>query len=199
MEKIIVQRGWDAGLSVAAARLYDAAFGSKLGKAIRDGEKRIEILSDCFDPEHSYCVLVNDEIVGLAGFKTPDGSLTSGMNFKVLIKQLGLLGGAWSAIILSLFEREPKPRELVMDGIVVDGRFRGRGIGSRLLDQIISHAAQAGYRSVRLDVIDSNPRAKKLYETKGFVATEHESFPILGRFLGFSGATTMVFDVTKAE
>ncbi len=79
-----------------------------------------------------------------------------------------------------------------MDGIVVDGEARGKGIGSMLLDQIIDYAKEHKFKSIRLDVIDSNPRAQKLYETKGFVASSVESFPYLKWLIGFSGSTTMI-------
>ncbi|WP_414122566.1 GNAT family N-acetyltransferase [Vreelandella titanicae] len=84
-----------------------------------------------------------------------------------------------------------------MDGIAVDSRFRGRGIGSRLLDSIIAHAVDNGFETIRLDVIDSNPRARRLYESKGFIAVNEEHFPYLKWLIGFSGSTTMVLKVAS--
>ncbi|MBU2712994.1 GNAT family N-acetyltransferase, partial [Zooshikella harenae] len=164
MADIVVQRGWDIVQAAKIARLYDAAFGFKFSGAIANKESRIRILSKSFIPDFSYVAVVDHEIVGLAGFQTYYGALTGGMNLNVLMDELGLARGVWAAIVLSLFERKPKAQELVMDGIVVDSQFRGKGIGSMLLDKIVYHARKNGYNSVRLDVIDSNPRAKSLYE-----------------------------------
>jgi len=82
-------------------------------------------------------------------------------------------------------------------GIAVDSRCRGQGIGSKLLDQIIQYALENRFETVRLDVIDSNPRAKKLYESKGFVAIKSESYPYLKWLIGFSGSTTMELNIER--
>jgi len=42
------------------------------------------------------------------------------------------------------------------------------GVGSALLDAVAREAQARGLKEVRLDVIDSNPRAKALYTRKGF-------------------------------
>ena len=49
-----------------------------------------------------------------------------------------------------------------------------------------------GYGWVRLDVIDSNWRARALYERQGFLATRTESLGLLRLLFGFSASTTMV-------
>jgi ribosomal protein S18 acetylase RimI-like enzyme len=82
-----------------------------------------------------------------------------------------------------------------MDGIAVSPAARGRGIGSRLLEQLKQFAAHEGYRSIRLDVIDTNPRARQLYERQGFVPTRTASFRHLRWLLAFSSATTLEYRV----
>lgn len=191
----LIQKGWSLEKAAAVAVLYDEAFGPKFARAIPDKAKRIQLLSQCFVPEFSFTAIFEDEVIGLAGFQKRDGSLTGGIGMNQLIGELGALKGLWACMVFSLFERKPRPRELVMDGIAVDSRFRGQGIGSRLLDHIISYAANNGFEMVRLDVIDSNPRARKLYESKGFVAVKEEHFPYLRWLIGFSGSTTMVLKV----
>ena len=195
MTEAILTRGWNSRLSAQVAKLYDEAFGPKFSGAIGDNQARIDILSQCLVPDFSYALIINEEIVGLAGFQTQSGSFTGGMNLRRLITKLGFLKGIWAGLVFSLFERQPRSGELLMDGIVVDSRFRGRGLGSRLLDQIIKHAKEHGFQTVRLDVIDTNPRARNLYESKGFTAQNTERFPYLNWLIGFSGSTTMVFNV----
>ncbi len=77
-----------------------------------------------------------------------------------------------------------------MDDIAVDSGFRGQGVGSLLLDHIVNYAKSNGFSSVRLDVIDRNPRARKLCESKGFVAVKVARFLYLKWLVGFSGVTT---------
>lgn len=192
---VLIQKGFNLEKVEPVAKLYEEAFGAKFASAISDKAKRIQLLSDCFVPEFSFTAIFEDEVIGLAGFQQPNGSLTGGIGMKQLIGKLGTLKGLWACLVFSLFERKPKSQELVMDGIAVDSRFRGQGIGSRLLDSIIAHAVDNGFEMIRLDVIDSNPRARRLYESKGFIAVNEEHFPYLKWLIGFSGSTTMVLKV----
>ena len=78
-----------------------------------------------------------------------------------------------------------------MDGIVVHPEMRGQGIGTRLLSELNAFACQEGYNKIRLDVIDTNPAARRFYERNGFVATKTEHFGYLRWLLGFGASTTM--------
>ena len=69
---------------------------------------------------------------------------------------------------------------------------RGMGIGSALMAAVCTEAAARGYSAVRLDVIDTNWRAKALYERLGFVAEKTTSIGILRLAFGFRSATTMI-------
>lgn len=51
--------------------------------------------------------------------------------------------------------------------IGVDPGYRGRGIGTALLDTVIAQAASRGHRGISLSVEDGN-RARELYERAGF-------------------------------
>lgn len=194
---IHIKQGWDLQNSMAVAELYEEAFGSKFSRAIPNKTRRIITLSKSFDPEYSFAAYRDDNIVGLCGFNISSGSLTGGISAKGLMNQLGVLPRLWACAVFSLFERQPENGELVMDGIAVESDSRGKGVGSLLLEHIISYALNNGYSSVRLDVIDSNPRAKKLYESKGFVAVKSDSFPYLKWLIGFSGSTTMTLDLKE--
>jgi ribosomal protein S18 acetylase RimI-like enzyme len=78
-----------------------------------------------------------------------------------------------------------------MDGIAVAPDVRGRGVGTLLIEEVAAVAAEQDCREVRLDVIDTNPRARALYERRGFTAVRTESTPYLRRLLGFGAVTTM--------
>jgi ribosomal protein S18 acetylase RimI-like enzyme len=85
-----------------------------------------------------------------------------------------------------------------MDGISVSPAARGVGIGTKLLDRIKNYAADEGYLTVRLDVIDTNHAARRLYERQGFVATATVRFGYLRWLLGFAEATTLEYRVNAA-
>lgn len=121
------------------------------------------------------------------------GSLTSGMTYRLLLTHLGFIRGNWAAVIFSLYERTPLPGELVIDGLAVRSDVRGQGVGTKLLEAIVQYAAQKAFPTIRLDVIDINDGARRLYERFGFVATGTEYFEYLRWLLGFGGSTTMKF------
>nr|WP_284454934.1 GNAT family N-acetyltransferase [Actinomadura madurae] len=90
-----------------------------------------------------------------------------------------------------MFERHPEPGQLVMDGIAVDAGIRGRGVGSLLIEEVAAVAAEQDCREIRLDVIDTNPRARALYGRRDFTAVRTERTPYLRGLLGFGAVTTM--------
>ncbi|MDO6707530.1 GNAT family N-acetyltransferase [Photobacterium sp. 1_MG-2023] len=190
---IAIEQGWHRSRALEVATLYELAFGHKFQVAIPSQAQRIHLLAESFNPEYSFVATQKNKIVGIAGFQTPEGSLTGGITLKSLFRVLGFWQGIRAAAILSLFERQPVSGEMIMDGIAVDPACRGAGIGSALLSSILAFADEDQYLQVRLDVIDSNPRARKLYTEKGFVAIKSESFPFLKRLIGFSGSTTMIY------
>lgn len=179
-----------------AVALYDQAFGQKLSVAISKSADREPLFLKGLQLEYAIGAISGNQLVGLAGFQTADGSLTNGIQYRDLLAQLGFFKSLWAFIIFSLYHREPQTNGLVMDGIVVDANARGLGIGSELLKQVQQFAQDKGYQTVRLDVIDINPRAQKLYERMGFKAIKTESFPYLKGLLGFSGSTTMQFTIS---
>ena len=52
--------------------------------------------------------------------------------------------------------------------IAVDRAYRGRGIGTRLLNAVEDAARKSGCCKVTLEVHDSNSGAKRLYRNSGF-------------------------------
>jgi ribosomal protein S18 acetylase RimI-like enzyme len=195
LHEITITRGFPDSLRVQAASLYDAAFGAKLGIAIPDSTARLALLQQALDPAHSFAAIKGDEMVGIAGFKTSTGALTSGITPKRLMAQLGVFGAARAILVLSLFERSLAPGQLLMDGIAVSPAARGGGIGTRLLERLKEHTAEVGLKTIRLDVIDTNPDARRLYERVGFTATNAERFEYLRWLLKFSSATTLEYRV----
>lgn len=179
----------------AAVDLYDEAFGQKFAIAIPSREKRIIFLRKCFMLDYVIGAIYDHKLIGIAGFQTPEGSLTGGITYRELLSQLGFIKGNWAAIIFGIYERKAVFKELIMDGIAVHSDARGKGVGSYLLKEVATYAKDHQFNTVRLDVIDINTKAKALYERMGFKSVKTESYPYLKCLLGFSSSTTMALSV----
>lgn len=146
-------------------------------------------------PDFALCALSEDGgLLGLAGFKTAQGGLIGG-GFGDLAAIYGWPGALWRAPLLALLERDLEPEVLQMDGLCVAPQARGRGIGTALLDAIKALAAERGAVSVRLDVIDTNPRAEALYRREGFSPVSREALGPLRWVFGFRSSLRMKFPV----
>jgi ribosomal protein S18 acetylase RimI-like enzyme len=190
-DEITVQQGFPDELRSSAAELYDAAFGAKLAIAMPNPISRTAALKAGFNPEFSFVAIRDGEMVGIAGFKTGRGALTGGFSFRVLKDEIGFWGAIRAVLVLALFHRNRAAGQLLMDGIGVSPKMRGSGIGTKLLHSLIEYSKTEGYRSIRLDVIDTNPAARRLYERVGFVPVKTEQFGYLKWLLGFGASTQM--------
>lgn len=179
-------------LRTSAVALYDDAFDAKFAVAIPSHRQRIALLKESLKLEFAFGAIDGDCLVGLAGYKTQQGSFTDGMTYNALLKHAGLVRGNWAAAVFSLYERSLTSDQLLMDGIVVDAAVRGQGIGTLLLNELTTFAWSEDYDSVRLDVIDTNTNARRMYERNGFKTTRTESFGYLRWLLGFGASTTLV-------
>jgi putative acetyltransferase len=63
-----------------------------------------------------------------------------------------------------------------MKRLYVRPHARGSHLGHDLVARLIAEARIAGYREIRLDVMEKSVSARKLYKTFGFVAAEPISF-----------------------
>jgi ribosomal protein S18 acetylase RimI-like enzyme len=187
---VTVRRGVPAGAERQAAELYWGAFSRKLGPALDPPDKAVPFIAAHLNADRAVCAILDGRLVGLAGYQLGGRALTGGSASAVL-RAYGHLRGLHRLLLLALFERRPAPGQLVMDGIAVDPGIRGRGVGSLLIEEVAAVAAEQDCREIRLDVIDTNPRARALYERRGFTAVRTEHTPYLRRLLGFGAVTTL--------
>lgn len=191
----VLRRGFPGELRRGAAELYDGAFGEKLAAAIRDKERRLAVLERGIVPDFCFAAMQGTQLAGIAGFRTPGGSFTGGITLPLLFTTLGILRAPRAVLMLSLLDRKSVRGQLLLDGIAVASSMRGRGIGTKLLDRLKTHARDEGYRSIRLDVVDTNPAARRLYERNGFRPVRSARFPGLQWLLGFGSVTEMRYSV----
>ena len=134
--------------------------------------------------------LDGEEIVGIAGLKY-NGSGFFASDRRGFLKHYGPLVGRVRAGLWASVQTNPRPHQLLLDGLRVLVHLRNRGIGTALLEAVHQRAGELDKTEVILEVVDTNPRAKELYERFGYktVLTTHRwSF----RLAGFSSAHLML-------
>ena len=188
---IQIRKGFAPEDTGRACALFWEAFRGKLQRTLGPDDKALSFLRDVIHPDFCYAAYQGDTLVGLAGFKTIQGGLIGG-GWRELAAIYGWPGALWRGLILDAFERKITAQQLLMDGIFVADGMRGQGVGSALLDAIAAHAKMLNCHEIRLDVIDTNPRAKALYTRHGFVSTGVVRTGLAAPLLGFRTATTMV-------
>lgn len=71
-----------------------------------------------------------------------------------------------------------RPATCEMKRLFVSGKFRGLGIGKALIEWFIDEARAAGYKTVRLDTMETMEKARALYEELGFKYIEQYTKPV---------------------
>jgi N-acetylglutamate synthase-like GNAT family acetyltransferase len=99
-------------------------------------------------------------------------------------QELERLPEGYLALLLMMVDGEPAGcvalREMKQDKHVcemkrlwVDPRFRGLGVGRRLVEEAISRAEQMGFEAIYLDTVPAAmPEANRLYTAMGFIPVE---------------------------
>lgn len=174
--------------------LYWGAFGSKLGRAFAREEDGLACITASMHPARTLVARRAGAVAGICGFYDgADGALD--VTWRTLRAHLPVTGALRALAVLGPLAQTKQAGVLVLDGICVAESWRGHGIGTTLLHAAIDLAASRGLGVVQLSVIETNPRARALYERVGFVGTTTQSLGFLARLYGFDRYTTMRYRV----
>ena len=86
---------------------------------------------------------------------------------------------------LAPYRPKPSYRRTVEDSVYVKEGYRGKGLGSLVLDRLVSLARARGYHSMIARVTGENEASQRLHERHGFVraGVERDAAYKLGRWL----------------
>lgn len=192
MTGFALQLGLPGNLRADAAVLYWQAFGAKLGLVMGPEARALAYLRQVIRADHAI-VAISDQgrLLGLAGFRTPQGSFAAG-GAEALRDSYGIIGGTWRARLLGWLSSEIDNENFLLDGLCVVPDMRSLGLGTALMGAIEAEARLRGYPSVRLDVIEANTRARALYHRLGYVETQRQDIGLLRHVFGFAASITMI-------
>lgn len=197
MPPIHIQTGLSYAHRWDAARIYFEAFQQKLRPLYGAKEKLLAIFARDVHPEQAIVALEGGTLVGLAGLQIKQRPFLE-PRWQTFVDEYGLLPALVRYPLVNTMEHTAGDGELLLDSLSVAASARGRGIGSLLLQAILQFASQYGFRSVGLDVVDTNPRARALYERHGFTVKSIQSYPYLRNFLGFGRVYNMSHPLAEA-
>ena len=86
----------------------------------------------------------------------------------LLARARGEVVGALTLVVVEI----PTGVRAIIEDVVVDEAWRGRGVGSALVERALAQAHTAGARSVDLTSRPSRVAANRLYERMGFTRRE---------------------------
>ena len=158
-----------------------------------DKEKAIRIMMHSVDTNSAIYALHQGRVVGVLGIKWADGRNFMRFRFATLRHEFGLWGATWRYLWQTFERRITKIPDNTMNvrGIAVHHTMRGRGVGTLLLDALEKRAHEEGFTRLSLEVVDTNPEARRLYERLGFRVIKRESLGWLTKSAGFTAVDFM--------
>jgi ribosomal protein S18 acetylase RimI-like enzyme len=165
------------------------AFAIKVAALKVSRERAVETLLDSIDWDAAFYAYRGERLVGVAGIFTRAQRFL-GFRFPDLRRRFGLFRALFFQLILG-FEGRPAADEFRIETLAVAAEARGQGIGTRLLNEAERHAREHGYAVLSLDVVDTNLRARQLYERLGFREIRTEHYGRLTRRAGFTGSSRL--------
>jgi ribosomal protein S18 acetylase RimI-like enzyme len=189
--RVTIVKGLRPDQRAEAAALYWQAFGDKLGRVLGPDRRAIALLTRVIRDDHALCAQGEQgALLGIAGFKTRDGAFADADRAD-LVAVYGRFGGYWRRHLLALLIRDEDNERFLIDGICVAKALRGQGIGTALLAALCDEGRKRGHGGIRLDVVETNTRARALYLRQGFTVLRTDRMGLLGPIFGFKAAIAM--------
>ncbi len=165
-------------------RLYYTGLGVKLGPVFGPLASALAVLPGSIHPTRCLTALSEGRLAGILGIHDQQGSFLE-PSYGTMVRHYGQISGTFRTMLLMLLDHKVPPGDLYLDGIVVDPSLRGQGIGSALMAAFEHLAGENGFTTVSLEVIDTNPQARSLYERLGYRQIATHTMGPFSRLFGF--------------
>jgi len=181
---VSIQRGLSSESVRSAADLFLTALGEKLVPILGNEARATALVESSIVSTSCLSAVEDGNLLGVLAIQTNKQSFLN-PDFKDLRAHYGFLGGIIRVAGLTLLQHSPKPKELYIEGIAVADFARGKGVGTKLLDEIMILAKSQGFERVTLQVINTNHRALQLYERLGFTIEKRSKVWPVNRMIGW--------------
>lgn len=177
---------------IRAIEILYCAFEQKIRALIKSKEKALAIYNESLKNDQVFYAFLNGNVAGLIGLQYENKNFLE-FKYKDLRKYFNPLHSFFIYKIYRLTSPKIKEDVLRIDSIAVDKSYRGMGIGTQLINKVFEFAKKRGFKEVILEVVDTNPRAKALYEKIGFKEKKIIRYYFLTRSAGFSSEYLMSY------
>lgn len=177
-----------------AVRIHLEAFGDKTKRVLGTDDRADAFWRSALADDGNTLAIdgATGQVLGLMA-TTDQQHRATAQQWQAARDAYGTLSAAWRVPLLALLQHRPKPGELCIEFLAVAPEARGKGVGGVLLTFAEQLARVRGHDRVTLEVVDSNPRAKALYERSGFrVYTTRRIPPGMRWLFGFAAYDAMV-------
>jgi ribosomal protein S18 acetylase RimI-like enzyme len=189
---IVITTGtaWGGERRTLATLLYDG-YAAKAAALQIDRETALAVLADALNLDCCLVAVKGGAAVGVVGLVERRARALE-FPFALLRRRFGVVRAVAYSLLLRFRSQVPAGEdEIVFEALAVAAPQRNRGIGARLVVRVEDHAREKGYRSVSLDVTDSNHGAIRLYSRLGYSIVRTRRYPFVTRRAGFGGSHHM--------
>jgi ribosomal protein S18 acetylase RimI-like enzyme len=173
-----------------AIEIFYDSFEEKIRPLLRPREKALAVHYEAINRQMAYYALKDGRTVGLAGLQY-EGMEFVTYRMDILRSQYSFFRSIYLYLLLNMFRTRIEEGVMRIDSIAVLPSSRGLGIGTRLIKKVIETAKKRGLTEVVLEVVDTNPEAKRLYKNLGFLVKRRINFYFFTRPFGFRSIYVM--------
>ncbi len=177
---------------VEAVEIFYEAFERKIKPLIKSKEAACGIYKKSINPDRVIYAFSDDEVVGIAGLHYDGKNFMNG-RYSYYRQYFSPFKSFFIYNINKWMSPKIKKDELRIDTLAVKNTRRSLGIGSMLMQEVFSLAKSKGFNEVILEVVNTNPEAKRLYEKTGFIVKKHVKYYFLTRSAGFTSEYIMSY------
>ena len=169
----------------SAVELFLDSLGEKIIPAMGKRGRAEALLAKALNGQACFLAVEGSRLLGMIGLNTSQ-SLFVQAGLTDFVRNAGFFRSLWTLPILGAMEHASAADELYIEMIAVSPETRGKGVGRALMQEAEQRCRKLGKNRLTLQVVDTNPRAKKLYEEMGFRTIKTYSVQPWGRIVGWT-------------
>jgi ribosomal protein S18 acetylase RimI-like enzyme len=190
-----IQLGVPKNQGNRVAKIFCEGFNDKIKLMFGNSKKAQKLIASSIQDDRILVALKDNIVVGFAGLQFSNKSYFN-PSLNQIIRVYGLETIRVFLFLIIDFFSKPKSHQLHLDTLAVSIHEQNKGIGSKLIQSTIELAKTEKFSQIKLEVIETNKKAKSLYEKIGFKNVRITRIPYPFSYLiGFRSFTEMHYNL----